>query len=369
MKLRLLAMTVLMLSIVFIFAACQTKEVTSAKVYIQQDNWDKAIEQLEQAVELYPADAEAHYLLGEGMAQQLNWERMNEEFEKSLKNAPTFEMQIKNTREKNWVNQFNAGVGKLNKNDVDGAIKNFETATLIDPKRVEAYKTLGIAYTRQNELERAKENFSKVLEFEPDNKDAINGLAGIYFQLKEYQQVVDLEQKVLNANPDDKDAIANLALAYDFLGDRDQARQTYKTALEKNPGDKDLLFNLARLYFLGSEYDKAVELFNRVLAASPDDFDANLQVGNAYLSMADEYRKGLVEKEGKGEETTEQERATLMDFYKKSIPYLEKAVSIGEASDDIKVGSGVYNNLGVAYINVGEREKGELSFKKAEDTE
>jgi len=369
MKSRLLAMAVLMISIAIILAACQTKEVTSAKVYIQQDNWDKAIEQLEQAVELYPSDAEAHYLLGEGMAQKLNWQRMNEEFEKSLKSAPTFEMQIKNTREKNWVNQFNAGVGKLNKNDVEGAIQSFETAVLIDPARVEAYKTLGIAYTREDDLEKAKANFSKVLELEPDNKDAINGLAGIYFQLKEYQKVVELEEKVLEVSPDDKDAIANLALAFDFLGDRDKARQTYETALEKNPGDKDLLFNLARLHFLGNEYDKAVELFNQVLEASPDDYDANLQVGNAYLSMADEYRKGLVEKEDKGVETTQEERDTLMDFYKKAIPYLEKAVAIGEASDDIKLTSGVYNNLGVAYINVGEREKGELNFKKAEEAE
>lgn len=369
MKPRLLAMAVMMICIAILLAACQTKEVTSAKVYIQQDNWEKAIEQLEQAVELYPADAEAHYLLGMGMAQQFNWQRMNEEFEKSLKSAPTFELQIKNEREKNWVNQFNAGVGKLNKNDVEGAVDNFETATLIDPNRVEAYKTLGIAYTRQDDLEKAKASFNKVLELEPDNKDAINGLAGIYFQLKEYQKVVELEEKTLQMNPDDKDAIANLALAYDFLGDRDKARQTYETALEKNPGDKDLLFNLARLHFLGNEYDKAVELFNKVLEASPDDYDANLQVGNAYLSMADEYRKGLVEKEDKGQETTEQERAKLMDFYKKAIPYLEKAVTIGEASDTIKVGSGVYNNLGVAYVNIGEREKGELNFKKAEDAE
>ncbi len=184
MKPRLLVLAALMVSFVVIFTACQTKEVTSAKVYIQQDNWDKAIEQLEMAVELYPNDAEAHYLLGEGMAQKQNWERMNEEFEKSLKIAPTFEAQIKSTREKNWVNQFNAGVGKLNKNDVEGAIKSFETAVLINPNRVEAYKTLGIAYTRMDDLEKAKENFKKVLELEPDNKDAINGLAAIYFQLK-----------------------------------------------------------------------------------------------------------------------------------------------------------------------------------------
>ncbi len=181
--------------------------------------------------------------------------------------------------------------------------------------------------------------------------------------------MVDLERKALEIDPEDKDAIANLALAYDFLGQRDEALATYTRALEKNPGDKDLLFNLARLHFLGGEYDKAVELFNRVLEASPDDYDANLQVGNAYLSMADEFRKKLVEKENAGQDITEDERDQLMDFYKKAIPYLEKAVEIGENNENVTVSSGVYNNLGIAYINVGEREKGELNFKKAEETQ
>ena len=369
MKSRLLAMATLLVGVVILFTACQTKEVTSAKVYIQQDNWEKAIEQLEMAVELYPSDAEAHYLLGEGMAQQQNWDRMNEEFDKSLKIAPTFEMQIKNTREKSWVNQFNAGVGKLNKDDVEGAIESFETAARINPNRVESYKSLGIAYMRMDDLENASKNFSKVLELEPDNKDAMNGLAGIYFQLKEFQKVVELEKKALEMDPDDKDAIANLALAYDFLGEQDKAQQTYETALEKNPGDKDLLFNLARLHFLGGDYDKAVELFNQVLEANPEDYDANLQVGNAYLSMADEYRKKLVDKEAQGGEVTDEERDQLMSFYTKAIPFLEKAVAIGEADEAIKVSAGLYNNMGVAYINIGEREKGEQSFKKAEEVE
>lgn len=369
MKSRIGILAIILLSFMVIFTACQTKEVTSAKVYIQQDNWDKAIEQLEMAVDMYPSDAEAHYLLGEGMAQKQNWTRMNEMFDKSLKLSPLFEAQIKNTREKNWVNNFNAGVGKLNKNDVQGAIDNFTTATLIEPMRVDAYKTLGIAYTRMDNLEKAKENFRKVLELEPDNRDAVNGLANIHFQLKEYEQVVELERRAVELNPDDRDAIANLALAYDFLGNRDMAKETYTKALDKNPGDKDLLFNLARLHFLGNEYDEAIQLFNQVLVASPEDFDANLQVGNAYLSMADDFRKKLVEKEEKGQESSQAERDQLMNFYKQAIPYLEKAVSIGEASTELKLNSAVYNNLGVAYINIGDREKGELNFKKAENAE
>ncbi|MBN1465524.1 tetratricopeptide repeat protein [candidate division KSB1 bacterium] len=369
MKSRFTVLAIVLLGFIALFFACQTKEVTSAKVYIQQDNWDKAIEQLEMAVSMYPNDAEAHYLLGEGMAQKQNWGRMNEMFETSLNLAPTFEAQIKNTRDKNWVSQFNGGVAKMNNNDVEGAIQNFTTAAAIDPARSEAYKTLGIAYARVDQLDKAKENFTKVLEFEPNNRDAINGLANIHFQLKEYDKVVELEKKTLEIDPQDRDAIANLALAYDFLGNQEQAQQTYVEALKINPGDKDLTFNLARLHFLANEYDEAIALFNTLLADNPEDYDANKQVGNAYLSMADEFRKTLVEKENAGAEVTQEDREKLNSFYTKAIPYLEKAVQIGEADAEIDIESAIYNNLGVAYINVGDREKGELYFKKAEENQ
>ena len=79
---------------------CQSKQVTSAKVYMQQEKWDKAIEQLELAVQLYPNDAEAHYLLGKGYAVRGEREKMNEMFDQSLKLSPKFEQQIKAIREK-----------------------------------------------------------------------------------------------------------------------------------------------------------------------------------------------------------------------------------------------------------------------------
>jgi tetratricopeptide (TPR) repeat protein len=369
MKARFWLVAVILLGFVVVFTACQTKEVTSAKVYIQQDNWEKAIEQLEMAVSMYPTDAEALYLLGEGMAQRQNWSRMNEMFDRSLKVLPTFETQIKNTREKNWVSNYNAGVSKLTKNDVEGAIESFTSATVIEPNRVDAYKTLGIAYTRADNLEKAKENFRKVIELEPNNKDAINGLANIHFTLKEYDQVIELEKKTLLLNPEDRDAIANLAMAYDLAGQGEEAKATYQKALDKNPGDKDLTFNLARLYFLGGDYNQAVKLFNDVLVANPEDFEAHHQIGNAYLSMADDFRKKLVDKETAGTEITEKERDDLLQYYRDAIPFLEKAVSIAAADPSIKVNPSIYNNLGIAYINIGEKAKGELYFKKAEEAE
>jgi tetratricopeptide (TPR) repeat protein len=344
-----------------ILFSCQSKEVTSAKVYIQQDNWAKAKEQLLMAVDLYPNDPEAHYLLGEAYAKEGEWENMNESFDKSLKIGPRFEPQIKNTIEKNWVTTFNSGVSKINTNDLEAAIGKFKECLLINPERVEGYKNLAVSYMRTDNYEEAKNVYKQYLAIDPKDLEIIQQLAQVHFELKEYNDVVELEKRVLEIEPENVDAIVNLALAYDFLGESDMAIETYEKALSKNPNEKDLLFNLGRLYYMRDNYEKAIENFNRVIEQDPEDFDSNLNVGNALLTMADNERKRLLEKENNGETVTAAERENLKNFYCKALPYLEKAASLKDDNPN------VWNNLGVAAINCGEKEKGEAAFKKAEE--
>jgi len=54
-------------------------------------------------------------------------------------------------------------------------------------------------------------------------------------------------------------------------------------------------------------------------------------------------------------------KARANENYEKAIPYLEKATEL--RPDD----ASLWTNLGVAYINLGIKEKGEAAFKKAEE--
>ena len=345
---------------------CQTKEVTSAKVYISQNNWDKAIEQLEQAGQLYPNDAEARYLLGEGYGNKGLWERMNEMFNQSTALAPTFAVQIKNTREKYWVGVFNQGVAKVNAKegetaDLEGAAKFFGDAIRIDPNHIESYKNLAYTHLRADNLPAAIEVYQDYLAINPKEVSILNEVTRLYLENKEYVKAQETAQAVLDVDAANIDAISNLAMAYDLNGQNDMALQTYEAALAKNPEDQDLIFNLARLNYLNKEYDKAIALFQKVISLNPEDYDANLNVGNAYLTMADDLRKGLVEKENAKQTISEDDVNKLKEFYRAAIPFLEKAISIKPEN------SAVYYNLGVAYVNVGEATKGAEFFNKAEE--
>ncbi len=360
MKIRYFAVMFILIGMVA-FMGCTPKELTSAKVYIQQDDWNNAITQLEQAVQLYPTNAEAPYLLGEGYGNQGEWEKMNEMYNKSLELAPTYEAQIKSSRDKYWVTAFNSGVNRINSGDLAGAINQFETCLAVEPNRPEAYRNLAIAYTQNGDKEKSKETYEKAVEMNPDDSEVVQALAGAYFEDKEYQKVVDLEKALLEKDPENTDAISNLALALDFLGKKEEAMEIYKEAIKKNPDAKDLLFNLARLHYMRGEYAEAIELFERVIANDPSDIDANINVGNAYLSIADEMRKKLVEKENNGETVAAEEREAMKTFYTNSIPYLKKGVEAQPENVNL------WNNLGVAHIQSGNQDEGVACFKKAEE--
>jgi tetratricopeptide (TPR) repeat protein len=368
MKIRIPAAGLaLALAVSVSFWACQSKEVTSAKVYIQQGDWDKAIEQLELAVQSYPEDPEAHYLLGRGYGEKGKFKEMNEEFDKSLALSPKFADRIRVTREKYWVDNFNRGVRFIQAEELEKAEQAFQTAIVLDPSKPEAYKNLAYTYIRMNNVDSAIATYQKLLETTPDDVEAMISLGNLYYNKAEYEKAVETLQKVLEIDPDNVDAIANIALAYDFLGQRDRAIQFYQDAIEKNPEDKDLRFNYGRLFFLAEDYDKAIEQFEKVLEQDPNDLEATLNIANAYLTMAEAKMKILRDLDINQKEYTEKQIEAIRDeavgFYKQAIPYLEKASELDPNN------YATWYNLGVAYANAGEREKAEAAFKKAEELE
>ena len=56
MKREFTILCVVLLGAILLFTQCQQTEITSAKVYMQQANYDKAIEQCKLAIEKVPAN-------------------------------------------------------------------------------------------------------------------------------------------------------------------------------------------------------------------------------------------------------------------------------------------------------------------------
>jgi tetratricopeptide (TPR) repeat protein len=344
-----------------ILVGCQSKEVTSAKVYIQQDDWDKAIEQLEIAVETFPTDAEARTLLGKGYGKKGNYTGMMEQFNAALATGPRFQTDINPEIAYYWTSQFNDGVKAFNAGTMDKAIENFKTCILLDPTKKDAYKNLASCHQRTENFPSAISVLEEFLAKNPTDVETMLKLHDMYVITKEYDKSITVLNSAKEKDPENVDILSALAITYDMKGERDQAFEVYNRAIEKNPENPDLLFNLARLHFMKNDFESAIKYFDRVIAINPDDFESNLNVGNAYLGMAEKTDKALREEEEKIGKELSDKRAEVKSLYMQSIPYLEKALEVKPDQ------AGVWNNLGVAYIRTDQVEKGKAAFNKAEE--
>ncbi|MBD3290562.1 tetratricopeptide repeat protein [candidate division KSB1 bacterium] len=356
----ILLVSVLLVAMLTLFG-CQSKELTSAKVYIQQDDWEKAQEQLELAVELYPNDAEAHALLGEAYGRNGEFEKMAKEFEASLAINQNSAQQINYLRDKYWVENFNKGVGQVKAENFAQALSFFRNCPIIDPDRTDSYKNIAFVYMRLDSMDQAIASYQKVLEYDPKETQVMLQLGSLYYDLEQYEKTVELMDRILEIEPNNLEAFSQKAFAFDSMGKPDDAFQAYNEALAQNPDNTDLIFNLGRLYYMKKNYREAIDQFMKVLEKSPDDIEATLNIGNAYLSIAEEYMEPLRAGEEMSDEEFAAKREKAIENYKEAIPYLEKAIE--EKADD----PALWTNLGVAYINAGEKEKGEAAFQKADE--
>ena len=166
-----------LLAMVFGFAAfqCASTEITSARLYLQQKNYDKAIETLEQEVQKNPQSAEGLYLLGFVYGEKGNIAKMAENFYKSLEVSEQFKKEINESRNYHWANNFNAGVAYFNKAAqttaedstkmmFDKSIEKFKDAILAQPDSVDTYKNLTFAYLNAGRTDEAIEPLKKLVE-------------------------------------------------------------------------------------------------------------------------------------------------------------------------------------------------------------
>jgi tetratricopeptide (TPR) repeat protein len=82
-KVYFLAIAVLLIGVIF-YTGCQQTAITAAKVYMQQSNYDSAIEQCKAAIEQVPTDAEAYFVLGKAYGHKNMYQEMNEAFTQSM---------------------------------------------------------------------------------------------------------------------------------------------------------------------------------------------------------------------------------------------------------------------------------------------
>ena len=90
------------------------------------------------------------------------------------------------------IEHNNKGVAALyNEGDVDKAIFEFKTATEMEPKYVEAWSNLGLAYKYKGQLDEAVKVLTKAIDLDKKFASPHNHLGIVYHALGKYKEALD----------------------------------------------------------------------------------------------------------------------------------------------------------------------------------
>jgi tetratricopeptide (TPR) repeat protein len=381
---KLFILGMLFIGIMFLGFQCASTELTSAKLYIQQKNWDKAIETLNTEVTKNPKSDEGYFLLGTVYSELDNVEKMIESFDKSLAISNKFEKNISEYKAFQWANNFNRGVSLFQRGNkvtdkdsskmfFDMAIDAYNKAVMLEPDSGETYRNLAFVYLTTGTTEKSVEPLKKLVELE-QAEEGYQYLGEVYYTLGAntmnefkfnantqdsikamdyYNKAIVTLEEGLKKYPENSEMQVARTSAYIGAGRIEEAIESSKLLVENDPGNKIYHYNYGVLLLNSEKYPEAETQLLEALKIDSEYENAIYNLGVTYVKWGTAMNK---EAEQKG---------TISEEYKKkyeaALPYLEKVVE----KDQTNVA--IWELLGKVYSVLGMTEDANNAFKKADE--
>ena len=374
---KLFVMAFLLLSMVFVGYQCGSTEITSAKLYIQQKNWDKAVDVLQKEISKNPQSDEGFYLLGYVNGEQTNFEEMVKNYDKSLAISQNFAKNINDSRKYFWAQAFNRGVNYyqkgVNSGDSDSAavyydksIADFKSALNIEPDSSDTYKNLAFVYLSKGDNDAAVDPLKKLIEHEKA-LDGYKFLGEIYYvkgtNLKgegkteeakvEFNNSIAVLEEGLVQHPNNSDLLLTLSNSYIGADRTNDALGPFKKGVEAEPENKYYRYNYGVLLLGINDFETAETQFKKALEIDPDYENASYNLGVTYIKWG-AYLNKKADEEGKFSDEYKTK-------YQAALPFLEKAVEMEDAD------SQTWELLGKVYSVLGMQNEAAKAFKTADE--
>ncbi len=353
---------IVLISVLFLgsllILSCESAYIKGARLYLQQNNLEKARIQLNNGIKANPNDPTAYYLLGRIDGQQNKIDDMLKNFEKSISISDKFKKEIEDMREIYFRDFLTQGINNYNnvltlrgdenvneniwKKIARRVITTQEMALKIHPKNDTCANLLSRTFLLLGEEEKARDLFENLLVNDPNHVAALSVLGNMYFEegidkgdAELLRKSIDYHERLIENDPSNASALRELALACYQLGDSVKALDHFKTAIEENPDDSNLHLNYGKiLYEVGKKEESEVE-FRKSVELSPDNKPALRNLVRFYVIDVREFQRGL--------------------------EYLNTLLKLEPENPD------TWQMMGIVQANLGNKDEAENAFKRAED--
>ncbi len=244
-------------------------QLTLGNLNIAEGHTGLGMQELQQAQQLDPMNADAHAGLAEAYRIQGRIDDAKREFQTAIDLAPD-----------QWRWPYLRGALELDAGDYKSAEADFKTALEKTPDNAMVLSNLGITYRKENRLADAQRAYEQSLQLNPRESTMIS-LGNVLMLEAKIPDAIATFQRAAETDPSDWFAWGELALAqYWKDGDSADARQSFLTAIEKGQGqmkttptDPFLISSLGSYYSHLHRQANALPLIRKSLVLAPHDPD------------------------------------------------------------------------------------------------
>jgi tetratricopeptide (TPR) repeat protein len=319
LKINKRAKSLIYLGVVFFIVAsfsalgCASKEekkaehLKRAREYVAKNEFQKAVIEFKNVVQLDPKDAAAYVELGETYLKLRDTREAFQAFSTAAGAAPNnliaqlkmgqmllLGKQTEQARKKaELILQKSpddieglsllSGV-QLQEKNLEGAIKTLEKASSIAPKHFNTPLSLGRLFLLKGEPGKAEEEYNRAISLDPTSSIPYIELSRIYASKGIWDRAEEELKKMIESSGASYHNLTVLALFYESAKKYDLAEKTYLQAVEAAPKqDVTPLMNLGAYYARMKSSEKALDALQKAAEIKPEDL--NIQVSLAQLHL------------------------------------------------------------------------------------
>ena len=261
--------------------------------YFGKGDYDQALQDYSQAIELDPNNAIAFYDRANVHSATRNYDRAIMDYGEAIRINPTYARAFNN---RCFVHNIE---GRY-----DRAIEDCSQAIRHDPRQANFFVSRGNAYNNKGDYDHALQDYNKAIELDPGYVNASVGRSNVLIKTGEYKGAIQDLNKVISVQPTNATAWNNRCWAKAILGKEKEALlealSDCNEAVRLRPTDPHSLDSRAFTYLkLGSfdktAFDRAISDYDQVLLISSKQRTSLYGRGIAKLKKGDAAGKDDVE--------------------------------------------------------------------------
>ncbi len=229
-----------------------------AIVNLKLERIDQAEENLRMAIKVMPQEASAYRMLGMILISKDRIEEAEGLLKKAQVIAPFLE-DVHNL----------LGVIERRKGNAEEAETLFRKEAEINPSNWRAWANLGSLLDEKGDLKGAIEAYSEAHRLNPDEVQIAIALSNALLKAGRTQEAQEISSKLIGRSFENIVVRYNQAVILQNSGKLEEARQIYEEILASNPNHEASLVNLGVIYAKKGMEDKARALWQKALSVNP----------------------------------------------------------------------------------------------------